>query len=113
MSKYVPTLRMLKFIQRARFKKKLKIYRKVFGVLFDKVTTFYSLIVLGYVFIAFFIFDDYFSNHDYLFLSIVQQANDLFLLLFTVFTFMFIIYFFYIFFIILYDLCFLLSFYHF
>src|SRR5690625_6476248 len=91
MSKYVPTLRMLKFIQRARFKKKLKIYRKVFGVLFDKVTTFYSLIVFGYVFIAFFIFDDYFSTLDYLFSTIEQQANDMFPLITTVIPFRFII----------------------
>src|SRR5690625_6148851 len=75
MNKHVSTYRILKLIQGARIKKKLKIYRRVFGVLFDKVTTFYSLIVLGYVIIAFFIFDDYFSNHDYLFLTIEQQAN--------------------------------------
>jgi len=91
MNKHVSTYRILKLIQGARIKKKLKIYRRVFGVLFDKVTTFYSLIVLGYVFIAFFIFDDYFSNHDYLFLTIEQQANDLFPLLITVIPFMYII----------------------
>src|SRR5690625_3602313 len=91
MNKHVSTYRMLKLIQGARFKKKLKIYRKVFGVLFDKVTTFYSLIVLGYVFIAFFIFDDYFSTHDYLFSTIEQQANDMFPLVITVIPFRFII----------------------
>ncbi|WP_042142410.1 hypothetical protein [Paucisalibacillus sp. EB02] len=71
-------------IRSNRFRKKRAIKKQLVQLSFDKTTTFYSLIVGGYVFASIFIFNDFMRQFEDYFIFIEQQMVERFWLILTI-----------------------------
>lgn len=84
MMKKPPTRQALQLVNQQRRRKKAYLYKVALGVLIDKTTAIYLLIIGGYIFVSFFIMNDFIMSHYDIFVQIEEQARKNFWLMVTV-----------------------------
>src|SRR5699024_12599354 len=84
MIRHAPLRQAMSLIKKNRRKRKIDIHKMAFGLMVDKTTAVYLLIIVGYIFISMFIVGDFINDYYDQFIMVETQMQKRIWTIFTI-----------------------------